>query len=553
MTSPESSGRKRKRPHGSSGVKRQKRSSVESRTVSVTRLSVPICEESAVIPEQDDSTAVSDTESNPPDSPEIPILPPIKEEPTALEDQRPRSLRVSLSLPEDIETGSPLEKVVKANQKRVSPPLSTPPKIKVEVSRASTLPTWEEISTAPPSTITTPVVSSPQPPTSLYTTPELSTTEIGATIDLPTAPMLATDETEKERETSDVDVEPLKTVSPMPFTATSLPLSPTNSDDVFELSPEPQERQTSPPQPPKVQPTTTAQTTITPPVSQFAVVTTSTVTQPKMEPAPVSVPTPTAVLQPPTKTAKPPPTSAMSTATPVGYGPTTVPPQQPTVIAKAITRPAPTQHPLQPTDVRPTSLPKVPMTTIRSQEVTPPEFTQGQGLSSRATSNVISTSPHAVIKGPAGPQVMIPTISTPKHPEPPPAAASPHNPLQSLVSSAMTSALASVMAGIGNGPQQSQVAEVSSQHVSRPITAIRASADADGDVIITGFEPRKHAIPPENAAKHTHTISGGPRGYSAPQGRPQELYQQRQSDSRARKVMARTVVGDSVLWCCWKV
>ena len=129
-------GKKRRKPHTSEGSrKRQKRASVESHTVSVTRLSVPICEESSTSTDQEqsyDSITLSDTEANPPQA--VESLPPIVEEPL---NKRPRSLRVSLSLPEEVESESPIGKVVKASHKFKTPEF-TPP---------TTLPTWEEIAT----------------------------------------------------------------------------------------------------------------------------------------------------------------------------------------------------------------------------------------------------------------------------------------------------------------------------------------------------------------------------------------------------------------------
>ena len=134
---PSQAGIKRKRHHlhhgtvlsSGSQVKKQKRSSVESRTVSVTRLSVPICEDSSAEEmETSRDSSVGDVSTSKSG------LMCIREEGNIHEEKRPRSLRVSLSIPDDVEPGTPFDKVVKAHQRVNSPHLSV---------EAKELPTWE--------------------------------------------------------------------------------------------------------------------------------------------------------------------------------------------------------------------------------------------------------------------------------------------------------------------------------------------------------------------------------------------------------------------------
>lgn len=128
---PSHPGTKRKKHHSSphNQVKKHKRSSVESRTVSVTRVSMPICENG--------STEEMDTsrDSSVNDTPQVANhdLPSIQEE-SGPDTKRPRTLRVSLSIPDDVEPGTPFDKIVKAHQKIRSPPIS------IETKE---LPSWE--------------------------------------------------------------------------------------------------------------------------------------------------------------------------------------------------------------------------------------------------------------------------------------------------------------------------------------------------------------------------------------------------------------------------
>ena len=134
--------------------KRPRKSSVQSQTLSVTRISVPVHGDSispkSEIPEEDEKEAShspakltkSDTIvfSSPDRSPPIIAARRGQTETLAqLQHKKPRSLRVSLSLPEEVEPGSPLEKVVK-NQKLLSP--------KFVVTQS--LPLWDDDPKAPP-------------------------------------------------------------------------------------------------------------------------------------------------------------------------------------------------------------------------------------------------------------------------------------------------------------------------------------------------------------------------------------------------------------------
>ena len=119
-------GIKRKRHHyhgslpGSGGggghVKKQKRSSVESRTVSVTRVSVPVYDSSSA-EEMDTSrdSSVCETSTSSGHG-----LSSIKEEESIAHESRPRSLRVSLSIPDEVEPGTPFDKIKKVHHQRVT-------------------------------------------------------------------------------------------------------------------------------------------------------------------------------------------------------------------------------------------------------------------------------------------------------------------------------------------------------------------------------------------------------------------------------------------------
>ena len=113
-------GVKRRKHHSSlSGQnKKQKRASVESRTMSVTRIPGPICESSSA-EEMDTSRDSSVCDATPVSNNGLSS---VKEEGSGVgHERRPRSLRVSLSIPDDVEPGTPFDKVVRAHQKMTSP------------------------------------------------------------------------------------------------------------------------------------------------------------------------------------------------------------------------------------------------------------------------------------------------------------------------------------------------------------------------------------------------------------------------------------------------
>ena len=131
-------GVKRKRHHHStlptSGghVKKQKRSSVESRTVSVTRVSMPVYDNSSA-EEMDTSRDSSVCDSSVSSSHGLGS---IKEEESVVHEKRPRTLRVSLSIPDEVEPGTPFDKVVKAHHQRVNSP-------HLASTETKELPSWE--------------------------------------------------------------------------------------------------------------------------------------------------------------------------------------------------------------------------------------------------------------------------------------------------------------------------------------------------------------------------------------------------------------------------
>ena len=139
-------GVKRKRRHhgiasGSGGgagggghVKKQKRSSVESRTVSVTRVSLPVYDSSSA-EEMDTSRDSSVCESS---FSSGHGLDSIKEEESVVHERRPRSLRVSLSIPDEVEPGTPFDKVMRVHHQRVSSPQHHP-----SSAETKELPSWE--------------------------------------------------------------------------------------------------------------------------------------------------------------------------------------------------------------------------------------------------------------------------------------------------------------------------------------------------------------------------------------------------------------------------
>ena len=118
-------GVKRKRHHhgtlpgsgGGGNVKKQKRSSVESRTVSVTRVSMPVYDSSSA-EELDTSRDLSECETSISSDHGLSSLK--EEEKDIPHEKRPRSLRVSLSIPDEVEPGTPFDKVMKVHYQRVT-------------------------------------------------------------------------------------------------------------------------------------------------------------------------------------------------------------------------------------------------------------------------------------------------------------------------------------------------------------------------------------------------------------------------------------------------
>ena len=121
----------RARSQGNGGhVKKQKRSSVESRTVSVTRVTLPVYDNSSA-EEMDTSRDSSVCESSVSSG-----LDSIKEEERLVLEKRPKTLPVSLSIPDEVEPGTPFDKVVKAHHQRLNSP-------RVSSMETKELPSWE--------------------------------------------------------------------------------------------------------------------------------------------------------------------------------------------------------------------------------------------------------------------------------------------------------------------------------------------------------------------------------------------------------------------------
>ena len=133
--------------------KRPRKSSVQAQTLSVTRISVPvhgdsISPNSEILEKDDEELSASPFKlvksdqivlSSPDRSPPMNTTRKTQSEASAqLPYKKPRSLRVSLSLPEEVEPGSPLEKVVKS-QKLLSPKFAV----------TQSLPLWDDDLKAP--------------------------------------------------------------------------------------------------------------------------------------------------------------------------------------------------------------------------------------------------------------------------------------------------------------------------------------------------------------------------------------------------------------------
>ncbi len=231
-------GRKRKKLYVAGGLKKQKRSSVESRTVSVQRLPGLLLDDSSTSEQEQshDSPTCSHKEpSLPPVSSEA--LPLIKEEPRSVDDdKRPRSLRVSLSIPDEVEPGTPLDKVVnKASSGN-----------RLQGTPAGNLPSWEEIPTKAYTQMSSKQQASPPLRVSETSTTVRSPAQ-HQVVELPTAPMLASSpkrELGHKRKLSESALGIVAGEANAPKQPDLGAPSPPISDDVFET------KET----PPKVQP-----------------------------------------------------------------------------------------------------------------------------------------------------------------------------------------------------------------------------------------------------------------------------------------------------------
>ena len=516
--------RKRKLKQQSVSLKRQKRSSVESRTVSVTRLSVPICEDSSTS-EQDpshDSSTLSENESSVPQDGEL--LHCIKEEPLSPEERRPRSLRVSLSFPDEFETGSPFRKM-------------TSPPVLEGVAKSPLLPLWEDITTMVP-------VTSPSPVSTSNTTFALSPTTIGATVDLPSAPMLSSPTCkDSDRRVADSKVaitSSTETVSVSP-TQCMAPVAPQPSDVVK--------------QPAAVGSNTTSQSTVVKPP----------LTKPTIR-KPAIVSTVTAHSQPHNKLL-----THVATKTPVPAAVSVIHSDMTSqAVAAASHAVAFTATPLpQPTQQtsdkkRPASLPKQPADVVSGTFTKGPQATGTPEFTQATPSNVITSAPTLVqpvpkpvptpVSKPAptkqGPLVQQPKAATLTpgsiHSEklPPSATGSPtQTPIQSLVSSAMSTALASVVCDINvpNGERH-----IPQQRMQTSSTKLVSTSDGE-DVIITGVEKKVSVSQSDHTQRQPYVSHHGHHfsQISPRQERQQELLQGRASDLAnitPKKVVAKTVV-----------
>lgn len=141
--------------------KRPRKSSVQSQTLSVTRISVPV-HEGNISPrsEKGDTKSIKANSCSPnqslplnseaPKRSQIPQNSTLEASPQ-LPPKKPRHLRVSLSLPEEVEPGSPLEKIVMKSEKLHSPKFSV-----------SSLPLWDDDPKTLSSSSETPVKSPAQ-------------------------------------------------------------------------------------------------------------------------------------------------------------------------------------------------------------------------------------------------------------------------------------------------------------------------------------------------------------------------------------------------------
>lgn len=178
---------KRRRPQFAAVAvqKRPRKSSVQSQTLSVTRISVPVHEDSiSPRPEKGENASRSSSSNQSlPLNTEAPKKSQISqnnipEVSSQLPPKKPRHLRVSLSLPEEVEPGSPLEKIVMKSEKLHSPKFlgsSLPlwdddPKAQIKLSSSSETPVKSPAQSTPGSQVgnssqqnQTTAVSNPSP------------------------------------------------------------------------------------------------------------------------------------------------------------------------------------------------------------------------------------------------------------------------------------------------------------------------------------------------------------------------------------------------------
>jgi len=477
---------------------------------------------------------LSENESSVPQDGEL--LQCIKEEPLSPEEKRPRSLRVSLSFPDEFETGSPFRKIT-------SPPVLEGVGEIPKGPQPNMLPLWEDITTAVPVTSSQDNPSPVDTRSSSDATFTPSPTTIGATVDLPSAPMLASSPwQDSDRKVADLQVETttVKTVTESP-TKCMASVAPQPSDVVEQPAPigpnttQPQSTVVMHPKPPLTKPKLTS------PIRKPAIVSTSTVTtlsQPHNKPlthiaTKALVPSAASAIQ-----------SEVISQAAIAVASHAVP-------FTASPLPQPTQ---QTSDKkRPASLPKQPAVAVA---VVSTAFTKGPGtpeFTQATPSNVITSTPTLVQPAPKPPTKQGPPVQPPKaatlspgsttySKKLPPAATGSHSqtPIQSLVSSAMSTALASVVGSINNGERQTDSLQ---QRMQTSSTKLVPTSDGD-DVIITGVETKIPVSQSERTQKQAY-VPHHSHHFSPRQERQQELFQGGASDlanMTPKKVVAKTVV-----------
>ena len=235
-SSPESGFQRRKRPLGDSSIfhKRHKRPSVEAHTLSVKRLSVPVCEPSSEPVghvQTQECMSRHDAESGHSQPAEAQV--PGKEERDVTK-SRPRSLRVSLSLSEDMDISSPLVKVQSTVSASASKVVRSPGMDSTSSSsEAHSLPSWDDIATSDSTKGST---ISATPPSKAFVV-HISDTEKNAGSCSTLTEVCTTVQTERKRKLTDSDTcvaakIPKKELLPQ-STASYSPSS-SSSDEVFD-------------------------------------------------------------------------------------------------------------------------------------------------------------------------------------------------------------------------------------------------------------------------------------------------------------------------------